>query len=62
MAKKSRHSKDPQASNTKGGKLGKGALVLDLSDPVDEAFDLVRDQLKMKISNLFFGKESHLFI
>ena len=56
MAKKSRHSKDPQASNAKGGKRGKGALVLDLSDPADEAFDLVSDQLKIKISNLFFAK------
>ena len=43
MAKKSKHSKDAQASGAKGGKRGKAALVLDLSDPADEAFDLVSD-------------------
>ena len=43
MAKKSKPDKDPQASNAKGGKRGKGALVLDLLDPADEAFDLVSD-------------------
>ena len=43
MAKKLKHSKDAQASGAKGGKRGKGALVLDLSDPADEALDLVSD-------------------
>ena len=43
MAKKSKPNKDQQASGAKGEKHGKGALVLDLSDPADEAFDLVSD-------------------
>lgn len=41
MAKNSKTNKNQQASGAKGGKRGKGELVLDLSDPADEAFDLV---------------------
>ena len=55
MAKNSKTNKNQQASGAKGGKRGKGELVLDLSDPADEAFDLVSDSFHTKISYLFFN-------
>ena len=39
--KSKRKIKDLPAAGPKGLKHGKGKLVLDFSDPVDEAFDLV---------------------
>ena len=60
MAKNSKTNKNQQASGAKGGKRGKGELVLDLSDPADEAFDLVSDSFHTKISYLFL-KNSLIF-